>query len=83
MWDQGVVKAEAEAEAEAEALVRSVSRRGCGTGGLAGHAVNPSMEAHVAPSMALMVPPTHPCHTHDCCLAVTGKAEMQEIRRSS
>ena len=31
-----------------------------GAGGLAGHAVNPSMEAHVAPSMALMVPTTHP-----------------------
>ena len=74
MWDQDVVKAEAEAEAEAEAIVRSVSRRGSGTGGLAGHAVNPSLGAHVAPSMALMVPPTHPCRTHDSGLAATGSA---------
>ena len=41
---------------------------------MAGHAVNPSLEAHVAPSMALMVPTTHPPRPAHGFKVVLGRA---------
>ncbi len=60
---------------------RSDSAGWAGVGGFAGHAVNPSMEAHVAPSMALMVPPTHPPPPLDSGSVAYEKTNADAARR--